>query len=951
MMGVLRASPEDVLAQLDACRPDERLDSIRTLGDPGAVLSELLDGTRVLLTKDLARARALTRMLLDVADELCEPLVQARARRLRAQALAYANEFPRALDLLGQSVELATAAKNRIEVARAKMASVHGLTRLGRYDDAVRAGEDARRIFHAEGETLLAAKAEVNVGEVHRHRSDAANALACFDRARATLGDDPIIRAQLDSNRAMALVDLNRFHEAEQSLESALAAFHAADMGRGAAIVEGNLAELMLKQGRIAKALHHYERARRSFEADCARGDLARLQAEQAEAFVLAGLLDDAAVAYDAALPELVAAGLVNEAARAAVGFGRTLIRLGRPDRVARVLHEAELTCKTLENSAALGHVCLARGELAAALGDMDRARHDLERALELLKERAADGAMVSNALALVHLARGSFEQAADVLQPALDHAKQHDLAPLVADLCHTRARIRMTQGDRNAALDDLREAVRQIERLRGSLQAERFRTAFAADRAVCYETLVSLLLDSHAVSRAEEAWAAVQLARSRSLLDIVSAGAPAAHSTAGTSDAPDRLVGAAIDARRELNVVYSRIDELQTLDPTEPVVARWHQQLQHAERRLRELENQLASTAGAAGMLTTPAKLSATQRLLPRRTCMIEYFLAANELIAFVVTRNTLHVVRRVARKDDLGTAIDQFFFQIDRASSYGEQAHTDRALLADIERCSETLSTLLIAPIRAEIAGADHLVIVPHGMLHGVPIHALRLDGEHLITRCDISYAPSASLLHHLERVPSHDRSEARTLILGVPDGDAPEIEAEAEAVAARLPGSTLLRGSLATAERLRREGQHAEIIHLACHGRFSATDPSSSGLKLADGWLTAREIAELRLNDAVVVLSGCATARSAVSAGDEQIGLIRSFFAAGARALVLSLWGVHDRATRELVTGIYDRWPAGAADTRALVAAVREASRAALREHPHPLLWAPLIVVGRP
>ena len=100
-------------------------------------------------------------------------------------------------------------------------------------------------------------------------------------------------------------MELNRFSEAETAFHAALQAFEDAGVGRACAIVEGNLGDLMSRQGRLDRALYHYERARRKFEADQAAGDLARLEAEQAEALAGAGLLTQAAESYSVALPEL----------------------------------------------------------------------------------------------------------------------------------------------------------------------------------------------------------------------------------------------------------------------------------------------------------------------------------------------------------------------------------------------------------------------------------------------------------------------------------------------------------------------------------------------------------------------------------------------------------------------------------------------------------------------
>ena len=53
------------------------------------------------------------------------------------------------------------------------------------------------------------------------------------------------------------------------------------------------------------------------------------------------------------------------------------------------------------------------------------------------------------------------------------------------------------------------------------------------------------------------------------------------------------------------------------------------------------------------------------------------------------------------------------------------------------------------LIAPIVRWAAPGDIVYLVPHGLLHYLPLHALRLDGSYLAERNPVIYGPSASVL----------------------------------------------------------------------------------------------------------------------------------------------------------------------------------------------------------
>jgi CHAT domain-containing protein len=264
-------------------------------------------------------------------------------------------------------------------------------------------------------------------------------------------------------------------------------------------------------------------------------------------------------------------------------------------------------------------------------------------------------------------------------------------------------------------------------------------------------------------------------------------------------------------------------------------------------------------------------------------------------------------------------------------------------------------SLYTVLVAPVEglleetgtrpSYLAGAPaKLVIVPHGLLHQVPFHAL-FDGEgYLLERFEISYAPSTRVYSLCqEKTP---RRSGRALVMGVADPLIPAVEKEAQAVARYLPGAEVLSDERATTEALRNGSSGCSVVHLACHGLFRADNPMFSSLKLQDGWLTAAEVMRLDLAGALVTLSACESGRNEVIVGDEPIGLTRAFLGVGASSLVVSLWLVQDEATASLMEEYYERLRGGAGPAEAL----RGAQLAIKEEYPHPYYWAPFVLVGQ-
>ncbi len=123
--------------------------------------------------------------------------------------------------------------------------------------------------------------------------------------------------------------------------------------------------------------------------------------------------------------------------------------------------------------------------------------------------------------------------------------------------------------------------------------------------------------------------------------------------------------------------------------------------------------------------------------------------------------------------------------------------------------------------------------------------------------------------------------------------------------------------------------------------------------------DGLLSMSEILGLRLDADFAVLSACNTAAADGAAAEAVSGLGRAFFYAGARALLVSNWPVHSRATTDLMSRMFKSIATDSTLTRS--EALRrtklyqidrggfETGGAMLFSYAHPIFWAPFTIVG--
>jgi len=199
---------------------------------------------------------------------------------------------------------------------------------------------------------------------------------------------------------------------------------------------------------------------------------------------------------------------------------------------------------------------------------------------------------------------------------------------------------------------------------------------------------------------------------------------------------------------------------------------------------------------------------------------------------------------------------------------------------------------------------------------------------------------------------------------LLRGLPP--LPETAAEVRTVGRLLDAdpASLLLGADATESNFRAHplDQYA-VLYFATHGLLPGElhCQSEPGLVLSppphpatttgeDGLLDASEIAELKLNADLVVLSACNTAAGGGRFGGEALaGLADAFFNAGARTVLASHWEVPSAATAQLMTGVFER--IGRDRAGALADALRQSQLAVMTQPAtaHPFYWAAFTIIG--
>ena len=913
-------------------------------------LDRLLDFAERLIHSDPGKAQRLAKVCAELADVAAAPAAAPHASYIGAQSHAANGEFAAALRMTEAARQGYLACGKNLEALRTHVGRMAVLLELGRYQEALDAGQavldslDGRGDFEVghtwQQASLLTAFVHFNRGGCYEYMGRYEEALAAYEVAEEhyrALGMAERIGEILD-NRGAVLLYLGRGHEALAAHEAAAAVFAGAGLTLSRAKALSNIGEAHRQLANYMQSLEAFEHARHLYDSLDALADKGLLMVDTAGAYQELNLYAEALASYREAHALLSNVGMAHDRARASWGMGSALIARWEFEEAERALAEAADHFAAADNAPLLSGVMLEQAALQEARGDHGAAVTTAGRALDLV---SAGDWPAQSVYAHLRLADLLPDVAEAHLLEAQRLAERLALPHLRYRLYERLGRLRRLQDRDEEARGLLEAAVDDIERLRGTVAHETLRASFLRDKTAAYEELLKLYLARGTREDSRRAFAVAERAKSRALADLLSgvAGEPA-------TIADDALEGRILALQSELNVAYTQMLG-GTEEPGSP--------LPDLRGRATELEaeiSRLQLRAAAAPDPFSPPAPSDSLEDLPSDLTLLAYHGVGDEIAAFISTRDGVEAVRNIGSASSLARLAQQLDVQWDRLSTGREFARRHMALLErSTKQVLASLYEKLVRPLEPHLNGAGaasaaprRLVIVPHGLLHSVPFHAL-FDGEsYLLERYEVSYAPSAEVYSLCQTRTS--RGVDKVLALSVPDPSIPAVTDEARAVARHFPEVEVLDDRRATAAALRAKAPGCDALHLACHGMFRSDNPMFSSLKLHDGWMTAADVLHLDLSDALVTLSACESARNEVYAGDELIGLTRAFLGAGAATLVASLWLVQDETTPELMETWYERLSAGVGRA----AALREAQLALKSKYPHPYYWAPFVLIGR-
>jgi len=941
--------PADLSALFDKSEQDLKEYVRATAGDRlESLFDELWDSIRrVQLFAGQARdetsseAFSFSRLAMSVATHSNSTTLRAEAHRMMAYVLNANELYEEAIGHYMQAIVLLEMEQSFQKAARTRLGLIAALFMTGRYQEALVEGEKAAEWFIKNGDRDGLARLYANLGNLHHRMDRHAKAVEHHERAIRMF-------RKLKNNAAMApcflnlgdsLTILDRFDEADRCFERAEKL--SGKFGQTGIYTQAryNRAYLSFLRGRYSEAIQTFDDLRESYDNTGSVRHSALCDLDESEIYLHLNLTADALRLATRAAETFSQLGMKYEEAKARAFIGIALTHAQRYGEALQVFDESQRIFENENNRYFVASLELYRAQVLFAMGRFWEAHS--------LAASARDGFMAlsipsKRALALTLLARIGLENG-DSGEAAKQIGNLEKLIgetpiPLHLFPCYSIiGKVAEHSGDISKAHKFYNLAADEIEIHRAHLHYDRLRVSFFTTRQQVYEALLRITLrHENPALRFVESYNCCERSKSRGLVDLLSQNVSEVepHGDRSLLDRINRL-------HEELNT-YSRRAECEPGKSTGLYSAT---ELEHKKNELSKSLKKLSKEDRELASLHNVSIVSVDeiQRVLPEDCSMVMYFVARDEVLAFVISSNDGVIRRHLCTLSRVQELNEQLRLQLDKfllGEDYVRKYQS--SLLLATERCLRNLYSELIQPL-GDVLSSRHLIIVPHGVLHYLPFHAFFDGNQYLIDRFTISYAPSASVFRYcVERKPVED---ATAVIVGVPDERAPLIADEISRLRKVVPDARCHFGRRATRKAIRREAAESSFLHIATHVVFRTDNPMLSSLKLSDGPLTALDLYSMRCRTNLVTLSGCNSGMAGLAGADELLGLMRGFLYAGARSLLLSLWPVSDRSTLLFMDSFYQAWLSGRSKSEAL----RDAARVVRANEPHPYFWAPFLLVG--
>ena len=472
-------------------------------------------------------------------------------------------------------------------------------------------------------------------------------------------------------------------------------------------------------------------------------------------------------------------------------------------------------------------------------------------------------------------------------------------------------------------ALSHLMQAVENVEKERGQLTKDSFKTNNLNERTDSFHELIDLFVR---LNRPYDALAIAEKGRARAFLDMLSG----------------RKTGPAIETFSTPLASNPGLPSANPIATNEKKAAPALVAMAEPGTRAVSVLPKTAEVMHTSAMSDTNASapdINEIKTLVKNsKSTVVEFFVLADKIIVWVVDPDsTVHMLPPIAvTKQQLDEKVSLAYQSITRHPKNQAEVAVFGKQRQDMMR---ELYDLLLKPVEPYLPKNDQdvVTIIPHATMFMIPFAALMSeDNKFLIEKHTLAYVPAIGVLRATQKLDAEFAKQPdKLLAFGNPItkkieflGTLPFSEKEVQNVAALFGAdkSVVKIGQDADKKTFFALAPGFAEVHLATHGLVDEEHPMQSSLILAptgtdDGLLTVKDILSMnQLKAKLVVLSACQTGRGKIT-GDGVVGLSRAFIIAGTPSVLVSQWNVDDVITEFQMKEFYKGYLARAGKSKSL------------------------------
>lgn len=900
---------------------------------------------------------------LTIAKEVNDIVGEGRAYASLGNLYQSLGRFKEAIDYHQKDLSIAEKLADGTGEQRANANLANAYASLGRFKDAIEYHTKDLSIAKERNNRAAEGRAYGNLGNAYNDLGDFEKAVECHEK-RLTIAKELGQRdaeGRACGNLGNAYNDLGNFEKAmeyhKKHLSIAVEVGDRAEEGRA----YSNFGNFYQSRGNFQEAVNYHQKALFIAKEVGDRAGEGRAYCNLGIAFRCLGRFVDAIQKYNEYLSIVQEAGDRNGEGRAYGNLGSVYASLGNFQKAIENYEKRLSIAKDVGDEAGEGRCHGNLGSAYDMLGQRDEAMKHFDKRLSIAKKL---GDKPGEGLAYGHLGN-AWQKLGDFEEAKRCHEKHLSIANLVGD----KAGEGQAYANLGGAYQNLKEFEKAIEYYNKSLLIAREvgdkvgeGTAYGnlgdaysnrddyQKAAECYQLSVDLFDGIRAGLEYEDAWKI-------SFQDLYRANYSALWRTLLNLQKIDEALYAAEQGRAQTLVDNLRVQYNLAEPPAASTLSR---------QTISYLSNTLTTQTVFLGL--EPRKISfwviSHGNKVDFRQKEIEggdpedYFVVLlQSVLKNIKAGKSVRCEDRSLDEDTLRN--DE---PVSNSEDDGKQAEPSQAN----KDALQPLYDAIIGPI-ADLLQGDELIIVPDGPFALAPLAAL---SESIRIRT----VPSLTILKLIMEAPKESYNETGVLLVGDPClQDVKKLkkkplkyakeEVERIGEILKIPPLT---GTEATKNEVLRRMSSVALVHIAAHGR-----PETGEISLAPnpGWrekqrgiskpkkteptdedylLTISDVQAAHLRAKLVVLSCCHSGRGEVKS-EGVMGIARAFLAAGARSVLMSLWGISDKATLEFMTIFYQHLAEGKSSSVGLHQAMKFLRESGDQKLSAVRNWAPFVLIG--